>query len=188
MTSRIGRFWWPLLGGVVLGVLPCVAATAWAQESKSAPLAKELTKLLDDRKLESFAAKDPQAPDQFIGALYFPGSMLLVVSAKYAAPPILEERLTKEEYRDVYVDLQSASVAQTKIFVQDQQADGLKVRQSDAQPLDGYESENRPLSFDDDWRRRQKMSEEDFARSFAAADERYVQMLSVLIEALKKSS
>src|SRR5262245_13440157 len=99
---------------------------ASAQETKSAPLAKQLAAALDARKLDSVAAKDPSAPDTFVAALYFPGMQLLVVSAKYTVPQLLDSRLGKKEYRDTYIDLNSASVPETKVFIQDASADGFR--------------------------------------------------------------
>ena len=61
-------------------VLLLLSSTAFAQESKSAPLAKQLAAALDAAKLDCVAAKDPSAPDVFVAALYFPGVQLLVVS------------------------------------------------------------------------------------------------------------
>ena len=69
-----------------------LSAAAQAQEPKSAALAKQLAAALDSGKLDSIAAKDPSAPDIFIGALYFPGVQLLVVSAKYTVPALLNEK------------------------------------------------------------------------------------------------
>ena len=51
------------------------AAAAFAQEAKSATLAKQLAAALDAGKLDSIAAKDPSSPDTFIGALYFKGNV-----------------------------------------------------------------------------------------------------------------
>src|SRR3979409_724721 len=116
-----------------------IAVPALAQESKSAPLAKQLTAALDAGKLDSIAAKDPSAPDLFVAALYFPGAQLLVVSAKYSVPQLLNERLTKREYRDVYLDLNGASVADTKVFIEDPGADGLKVKHEDNTAFDAIE-------------------------------------------------
>ena len=76
-----------------VAVRPCLLAcrrlAASAQESKSAPLAKQLAAALDAAKLDSIAAKDPAAPDVFVAALYFPGMQLLVVSGKYSVPQLL---------------------------------------------------------------------------------------------------
>src|SRR5512142_3297584 len=104
-------------------VLP---SAAFAQDSKSAALAAELTALLDKTKLDAIAVKDPGAPDLYVAALYFPGSQLLVASARYAVPQILNEKLAKKDFREVYADLNSASVAGSLVLVMDMGADGLK--------------------------------------------------------------
>src|SRR3954469_11223778 len=95
------------------------------QSSRSVSAAKELTQALEAAKLDSIAAVDPADPTMFSAALYISGSQLLVVSAKYAAPPLLAAKIKTKEYRDVYVDLSSASVAGTKVFIIDQNCDGL---------------------------------------------------------------
>jgi hypothetical protein len=164
-----------------------VAAPASAQDSKSGPLAKQLAAALDAAKLDSVAAKDPSAADTFIAALYFPGAQLLVVSAKYTAPQLLDARLSKKEYRDTYIDLSSASVPESKVFVQDALADGLKAKHEDNTPFDIYETAGKPMMFDGEWKK-QKLSEQDYMKAFSAADDRYSSMLSALLEQLKKTS
>ena len=74
-----------------------LSTAAQAQEPKSAALAKQLAAALDAAKLDCIAAKDPSAPDVFIGALYFPGVQLLVVSAKYTVPALLAEGRVSSE-------------------------------------------------------------------------------------------
>jgi hypothetical protein len=171
---------------LLLGFL-AVGSSVWAQEGKSPALAKQLAAALDAAKLDSVAAKDPSAADTFVAALYFPGAQLLVVSAKYAAPQLLDARLSKKDYRDTYIDLSSASVPESKVFVQDALADGLKAKREENQPFDIYEVAGKPISFDGDWKK-QKLSEQDYMKAFTAADERYSSMLSALIEQLKKTS
>jgi hypothetical protein len=118
-----------LLARVAYGALPVLlalsaAVPASAQDSKSAPLARQLAAALDAAKMDSIAAKDPEAPDAFDAALYFPGMQLLVVSGKYSVPELLTTRLANKEYRDVYLDLNGAATAKT--FIEDPGADGLK--------------------------------------------------------------
>jgi hypothetical protein len=168
---------------VVLSLSTAVSA----QESKSAPLAKQLAAALDAAKLDSIAAKDPSAPDVFFAALYFPGVQLLVVSGKYSVPQLLTERLMKKEYRDTYLDLNGASVPATKLFLEDPGADGVKARREENQPFDTYEADGKRLMFDGDWKK-QKVSEQDYMKAFSAADERYSQILTALIAQLKKTS
>jgi hypothetical protein len=164
-----------------------VSTAASAQESKSAPLAKQLAAAMDAAKLDSIAAKDPAAPDIFFAALYFPGVQLLVVSGKYSVPQLLIERLAKKEYRDTYLDLNGASVPATKVFLEDPGADGVKARREENQPFDSYEADGKRLMFDGDWKK-QKVSEQDYMKAFSAADERYSQILTALIAQLKKTS
>ena len=164
-----------------------IPAAALAQESKSGPLARQLAAALDAAKLDSIAAKDPASADVFVGALYFPGTQLLVVSAKYAVPLSLNDRLAKKEYRDAYLDLSSASVPATKAFIEDLGADGLKAKRNEGQPYDSYEVAGKRTAFDGDWKK-QNLSEDDYMKAFAAADDRYAQMLTALLAQVKKTS
>ena len=166
----------------VLVALLC-AAPAWAQESKSAALAKELVSALDTAKTGSVAAKDASSPDAFVGALYLPKLQLLTIGAVYKAPAILEERLKKKEYREVYVDLNSASERETRAVITDLGSNGLSARPEGDQPADSYEVAGRVIVFDRDWRR-QKLSEEEYMKLFAEAEARYSSMLSALIKQL----
>lgn len=169
-----------------LGVLLAIAASAQAQDSKSAPLARQLAAALDAGKLDSIAARDPSAADVYIGALYIPGFQLLVIADKYPVPAALEGRLSRKEYRDLYIDLNSSPPA-ARVFVEDLGADGLKIRREDNQPFDSVEMRGVRTMFDSDWKK-QKLSEDDYNKAFAAADDRYVQMLTALLAQLKKGS
>jgi hypothetical protein len=166
-------------------LVACIAGTASAQGPKSAALAKELASALDAAKLDAIAAKDPSAPDAFVGALYFTGVQLLVVSAKYAAPQAMTEQLAKKNYRDIYLDLFSASIAGTRVSVTDLGANGLVAEPDDNQPFDTYDS-GKSMSFDGDWDE-QKISEDEYKKAFAAADEKYSQILAALLAEVKKT-
>jgi hypothetical protein len=174
-----------VFGSLVVLTALSVAAPAPAQESKSSVLAKELTTALDAAKLDSIAARDPSAPDTFIAALYFPGMQLLVVSAKYTAPQLLNDRLAKKEYRDTYIDLSSASVPATKVFVEDSGADGLRAKHDENKGPDTFELGSARMVFDGDWKK-QKMAEADYMKAFSSADDRYTQLLTALIAQAKK--
>lgn len=169
---------------VLLSILVLPSA-ALAQESKSAALAQELTALLDKNKLDAIAAKDPAAPDQYVAALYFPGSQMLVASARYAVPTILNEKLAKKDYREVYTDLNSASVAGSLVLVMDMGADGLKAKREETK-VDTCDVGTKSVLFDGDWKRLQLASEEDYNKAFADADARYAKMLAALIAQAKK--
>jgi hypothetical protein len=153
------------------------------QASKSVAAAKELTQALDAAKLDSIAAQDPSDPGTFVAALYLAGSQLLVVSAKYAAPALLTAKIKTKEYRDIYIDLSSASVAGTKVFIIDQNCDGLVAKPGDNAP-DSWEA-TKSVSFDGDWRKA-KMSEDEYMKAFATADERYTKILALLTAQAKQ--
>lgn len=162
------------------------AAPATAQESKSSVAAKELGDVLDRLKLDSIAAADPADPGTYVAALYFPGAQMLVVSAKYSAPSLLNDKLTKKDFRDVYIDLSSASIAATKVFIMDQAANGLVFKPDNDQPADSWEHGKTTTSFDGDWKKA-KITEEEYTKAFSAADTRYAQILSLLAAQAKKS-
>src|SRR6187455_3375097 len=142
-----------------------------AAQSKSAAAAKQLTEVLDKLKLDAIAAPDPSDPGAFVAALYFQGGQLLVVSAKYSAPTLLVAKLAKKDYRDVYIDLNAASVAGSKIFVMDQACDGLVAKPGD-NAADTWEQGPTNTVFDGDYKKA-KVSEEEYGKTFAAADEKY---------------
>ena len=170
-----------------LATLCVLGSAAWAiaQESKSAPLAKQLVSALEAAKIDSVAAKDPSGAEVYIGALYIKGFQLLIISAAYSVPPLLDARISKKEYRDVYIDLNAAGTAGSKVFVEDLGADGLKAKREENQGFDSIEMGGKRTMFDSEWRR-QQLSEQDYMKTFAAGDERYTQMLTALLAELKK--
>ena len=167
---------------VVLLVAPTLAA---AQESKSSQLATELAKMLDSMKLDSIAAK--VEGDEFVGALYFPGSQLLVVKARYIVPERMDAQLAGKNYRDVYIDLNSASIPDSKILISDLGADGLQARRRNNQPFDTVDIGGKSYAFDGDWRKAE-ISEEEYTETFQTSDAEYSRMLEALIAHLKKTS
>lgn len=173
--------------GVVL-VLAMVLAPSLssAQQSKSATLAAELSKLLDARKLDSIAARGP-ADGEYIGALYFPGSQLLVVGARYEGRDRMNLMLGARQYRDIYIDLNSASIPDSKVFVSDLGADGLRFDREGNQPWDTADVGGKSYNFDGDWGRA-KISRDEYAKVYQSTDEHYTRMLEALLAELKKTS
>ena len=174
-----------LVGAAALAVL-FTSPTASAQDSKSAPLATELARLLDQMKLDSIAAK-VTAPDQYAAALYFPGSQLLVVGAKYYVPERMDVTLGEKKYRDIYIDLNSAAVPQSKIFISDLGANGLQARRRGNQPFDTVDTKGKSYSLDGNWSKA-KITEDEYMKTFQESDQEYAKMLEALIAQLKKTS
>jgi hypothetical protein len=174
-----------ILFSILLAGLPVFAETQ-DKETLSSAAVKELAKVLDAAKLEAIAAPDPSEPGTWVAALYFQGAQLLVVSAKYAAPPLLVDKMAAKNYRDIYIDLNSASVAGTKVFIIDQSCNGLVAKPNGDQVADSYEHGSKSYAFDGDWRKA-KMSEDVYMKAFSEADERYARILNLLIAQVKTS-
>ena len=164
---------------IVLFVGGFVAAAPPEPIGRSATLAKQLTAALTEQRLEAIAAQDPGAPDRFVAALFFPNAQLLVISARYTSPASLQAKLTRKEYRDVYLDLQGASVPNSSVFFQDMNADGLCSSRDQAADL-LYNESGAPTIFDGDWRKH-NLSEKEYEQRLTAADERYSQLLEILL-------
>lgn len=171
----------------VLFAVALVAPVAAAQDSKSADLAKQFGQILDEKKMDAFAAADPDSKDTFVAALSFPGTQLLVVSARYSAPQLLNDKLAKKDYRDVYVDLSSASVAGSKVFVMDTYGDGLVAKPKGDAAADSVERGTKTWSFDGD-PKKSKISDAEYAKAFEESESAYVKALQLLIAKLKAGS
>ncbi|MBP1634206.1 MAG: hypothetical protein H6Q10_780 [Acidobacteria bacterium] len=183
MRTRPRRTTRLLIGLLMLMVMSTAAS---AQESKSAALAKDLTALLDTAKLTAIAAKDSSDPEAFVAAMYFSGSQLLIVSAKYTPAVLLNQKLDKKDFQEVYIDLNSASVASTRVFVEDLGADGLKADHEEGTAFDSIDRGGKRTLFDANWRKEQKVSEEQYAKLFADADALYSRLLQALINQAKR--
>ena len=173
------------LSGIVLAATLFLAPHASAQDSKSATSVTELIKTLDSMKLDSFAAKG-STPNEYVGALYFPGTQLLVVSAKFDSPYRADSLLNMKNYRDLYIELNSASQPNSKVFVSDLSADGLHPKK-DGNVYDTADVGGKTFNFDGDWKKA-KISEDDYTKAFSTTDEQYAQMIQLLLAGLKKSS
>ena len=172
----------PLAAAALCAVFATGAA---AQEPKSAAPAKELSQLLASMKLDSIAARMPDSREEFVGALAFPGQ-LMVVWAKSAAPAYVNEKLVRKEYKEVYIDLNSASIVESRHFITDLGPDGLKVKPDQKQgPADSHDIGGKSLRFDGNWRG-VKMSEQDYLKAYGEADAAYAKAIQALIDELKK--
>ena len=120
---------------VVVLAAVAFAGQAQAQESESAPLAVELAELLSASGMGAIAARDTADEDRFVAALAFPGT-LLVVSARLEVALYVEQKIDAEEYREVYIDLNAASIAETKVLITDTGADGLSGGDDSADMVD----------------------------------------------------
>lgn len=161
------------------------SGNALAQDSEAARVAKQLAAALDAAKVDSIAAKGPTRAGTYIAALYFSGTQLLVISAQYSAPTLLDQKLVKKEYRDIYLDLYGAPMPGTKVFIEDFGADGFKVKPEEGTAPDSYEASGKRTAFDGNWNA-QKLSETEYQQTFTAAGSLYTKMLTALVDQLAK--
>jgi hypothetical protein len=173
----------PVIALVLLGLL-ALPPGAWAQQppSTSAPLATELAKLLDARKLDAAAGR--LGPDEFVGAMYFPGSQLVVLGAKTSVRDRMTYLLLQKSYKDLYVELNGTVDRQSRVFVTDLGANGLKFRNAKGEAPDSVEVGGASATLDGEWRKA-KLSEADYSKNFQAHDDRYRRMLEALLTELK---
>ena len=172
MLTRVSCIAGPAVVAVTVLI---VSGTAAAQESASTLLAQQLAAALDAAQLDSIAAKDSEGDDRFVAALFFPGR-LLVVSARYEAPVYVEEKIATRNYRDVYIDLNTASIADSKVLITDGGADGLR----DDDPADSIDTGGRLVRFSGDWSE-QQLSQAEYTTLFGEADAGYARMLRALL-------
>ena len=183
MHTHPHRLWLVTLACLVTVAL--IAGRSQAQESKSESLAKQLAQAMEKAQLTTFAARDDSGEGQYVAAMYFPGSQLLVVLARYSVPILLEQKLADKKYMDIYIDLNSASVPESKVFVSDLMGDGLHAKPDEGQPFDTFEKAGQQWAFNRDWNGR-GISEATYMQQFSESDAAYTKMLQVLLAGFKK--
>lgn len=152
---------------------------------KSATLARELVDLLAKQKRDSIAARDPIERDRFIAAMTYPGQ-LMVVTGTYTVPVLLDEKISFGKFMDVYVALNGAAVPDSKVFIEDQFADGLVWNRKQT-PFDSVVLGDRMVLFDGD-HRKANMSKDEYAKAFADADAKYAKLLELLLAQAKATA
>ena len=161
---------------------------ATAQEAKSADLVKQLTQVLDAEKTgQHRRRRSAVAGNLRRGAVLFGQPVVDGLGQVFAAPTLLVDKIAKKDYREVYIDLSSASVAGSKLFVIDTNADGLNPKPGDDQPFDTAERGNAQYSFDGNWKKA-KMTEADYMKAFAEVDGAYAHALTLLTAQAKVGS
>jgi hypothetical protein len=169
--------------GLVTLVVTFVSAAPLDRRAESAATATQLAGELAKLRLDAIAAQDPDEPDRFIAALFFENTQLLVVSARHASPALLKTRVAQKQYRDVYIDLSSAAIANSSILFQDMKADGLCARREQAADI-VYEGAQAAKIFDGDWDKHKSAYEQQFV----TADQRYSRLLTILLAHLRGGS
>jgi hypothetical protein len=161
----------------VLTVVGVVVPLAAGPGRGSGAAAKELVETLSSRQLSAIAAKDPDTPGRYIAALSFPDVQLLVISASYSNPAVLDDAIARKDFQTVYAALQGPNTREGKVFFQDMGADGLRADGNGSVDV-MYEQGTNQTLFDGNRKAKEK---------FAKAETTYERLLSVLLTQTKGS-
>lgn len=158
------------------------------EASQSVAPAASVKALLGQLKMDSVAARDPEEPGRYVAALYIEDSQLLVISAPYKVPAVLDKLIASGNYRDVYLNLQAVADHKGHFFVVDSLADGLKKVPDVDQPFDSTTIDGSVMvMFDGKWDA-QKLNQAAYDSMFQKDDVRYARMLSILANELRKKT
>ena len=172
-------------------VVACIVALGLVvlraeEPSQSTAPAASVKTLLQQLKMDSVAARDPEEPGRYVAALYIEDSQLLVISAPYKVPAVLDKLIASGNYKDAYLNLQAVADHKGHFFVVDSLADGLKKVPDVDQPFDSTTIDGSVMvMFDGKWDA-QKLNQAAYESMFAKDDARYARMLTVLANELRK--
>jgi hypothetical protein len=184
---------WALAGALAVSVAVVLSAqTPAAPAAASTAKAKELVALLQARKLEAIAARDPAQAGRFVAALLIPNVQLLAVSSSYSRPLDIEYYLYQKDFMSAYVNLNSSTLVAEKVFIEDARHDGLVALPGKALGFDTFSEDAKRQVFDGDFadpkrKNQKKISQDDYLKVYSTADEKYTKILTLLIEEMKKS-
>lgn len=167
------------------------SAAGQAPAAASASKAKELIGLMQSKKLEAIAARDPDKSGRYLAALLIPNVQLLVVSATYAKPSDLDARLYYKDFMGAYVDLNTSIHSSDKTFIEDALCDGLIAQPGKSLAHDSARLGTEKRIFDGDFaapnqKNSKKISQDAYLKLFSTAEEQYIRVLGVLIDEAKK--
>lgn len=166
----------------VLTIALFTATSAVAQDSKSAPLARELAKALESANLQTIGAADPETGG-FVAAIYVPGTQLLVVGGRFQSSDIGNYRISKKEFRELYMDLNGGADPASRLFASDIMADGLAFKPANNGPADSWEFGTAKHEFAG--AKKAKLKDDEYQKAFSDADTQYARVLSLLIAQAK---
>lgn len=178
---------------VALGTL-AVAQTPAGPPCTSSDKAKELVSLMQQKKLEVFAARESLESPHFFAALNVPGVQLLVISATYERTTDINYRLFTKDYMGAYQDLRAGVLAKDKVLVEDALGDGLiAVPAKGALQFDTVTIGADKHPFNGDFvpankKNPKKISQDDYFKAYSDADAKYAQVLTILIDSIKSAS
>ena len=167
-------------------IVTLLAVPSQAQETKSAAGAVELAQVLAAKKLDAIAARDPLEAQWICRGLGVPRA-----ADGHRPPATRRRRSSTNDWRAASIATPTSSsmprhALESRVFVTDIGADGLKPKiAKKAVAFDIRDVGGKQFKFDGNWRE-DKMSETDYMKVFAEADEHYAHAVALLLAEAKK--
>lgn len=174
--------------GLVVGVGLGGTVTLRAQAPQSAAAAREVADLMTKAKIDCVVTDHNAVFGGYVAALNVPGAKLTVVTARFKDTTSMVYRLYKKDCMGAYEDLSAAVDAMDRVVIDDISGDGLVAMPKNDVPRDAITRDGKTTKFDGNPKvlKQQKVTPEEFAKTFASADETYTQLLRLLSAELKK--
>jgi hypothetical protein len=184
------------LGVLAAGRTPAVLAQAKGlpmPQGKSPAVAKELTGLLDAKKLTGYAVADSANPGAYVALLYTPNVQLIVAAGTHDQPLNMDYYIYNKDYVTAYQEMYASILVKNRFVAEDFGGNGLLAVPPSGSAPDLVTMPAGKYTFDGDVSdpkrpNPKKISLADYTKNFTAADDRYTQVLTTLVDALKKAA
>jgi hypothetical protein len=168
---------------VTCAALPTLISLLHAPASVDA--AERLVRALQRQRLDFVAARDPADDGRYVAAMRNGDYQLYLISARHEQPALMDTRLARRQYERVYRQLETASVREGRLVVQDLNGLGLRASAGAGEAFDiVYVSAEQRTAFHGDWQG-QGLSREAYDRAFVSADACYTRALAILLNAVR---
>jgi hypothetical protein len=168
---------------VMCSFLPLLIAPMAPAASVGA--AERLVRQMQRQRLDFVAARDPADDGRYVAAMRNGDYQLYLIAARHKQPALIDTRLARRQYERVYRQLETASLREGRLFVQDLNGLGLRASAGPGEAFDiVYVSAEQRTAFHGDWQG-QGLSREAYERAFVSADACYTRALEILLNAAR---
>jgi hypothetical protein len=151
---------------------------------QSVDAAERLVRAMQRQRLDFVAARDPADAGRYVAAMRNGDYQLYLISARHEQPALLDTRLARRQYERAYRQLETTSLREGRLFVQDLNGLGLRAFAAPGEAFDiVYVSAEQRTAFHGDWQG-QGLSREAYERAFVSADACYTRALKILLNAM----
>jgi hypothetical protein len=151
------------------------------RRTASAAAAGPLVRMFNQTGRRAIAVVDPREPGIFVAAVYT-GADLFLVRAHHPAAEELSQRIRSGHHQRVFFALRATPSPSGKFSVYDAGADGIRATARSGDAVDEIREEDvRVLRFSGDQGAGQRLTRQEYAEQLAEADERYADLLKLLV-------